>query len=137
VLRRDGKVEAIGRVPLFAGLSKNELRDVSRLADELDFRAGKVLCRQGAVGREFFVVLEGTCDVSRDGRSIDTIQPGNFFGEVALLMNTPRNATVTAKEPLRTLVITDRAFRDLLKEQPPIATKMLATIAGRLPTVDV
>src|SRR5262249_24556972 len=137
MLRRDGKLEAIGRVPLFAGLSKRELRDVSRLADELDFRACKVLCRQGAVGREFFVVLEGTCDVSRDGRSIDTVQPGDFFRAVALLMNTPRNATVTATEPLRALVIPPRAFRDLLNEQPPIATKVLATIAGRLAPLDV
>ena len=137
MLHRDGKVEAIKQVPLFADLAKGELRHIAQLADELDFKSGKVLCRQGSLGREFFVILEGTCDVSRDGKKVDSMGDGEFFGEVALLMDAPRNATVTASGPLRALVITDRAFRDLLKDQPAIATKVLATVAGRLPPQDV
>jgi len=137
MLHRDGKVEAIGRVPLFAGLAKGELRHIAQIADELDFKPGKVLCREGAVGREFFVILQGTCEVSRDGKTVDSMGDGEFFGEVALLTDAPRNATVTASSPLRALVITDRAFRDLLKDQPTIATKVLATVAGRLPPQNV
>ena len=137
MLHRDGKVEAIKQVPLFADLAKGELRHIAQIADELDFKPGKVLCRQGAFGREFFVILEGTCDVSRDGKKVDSMGDGEFFGEVALLMDAPRNATVTASGPLRALVITDRAFRDLLKDQPAIATKVLASVAGRLPPQDV
>jgi CRP-like cAMP-binding protein len=137
MLGRDAKVEAIRGVPLFAGLSRVELQRVARIADELDFHAGKVLCRQGALGREFFVILDGTCEVSRDGKAVDTTGPGEFFGEVALLTNAPRNATVTATSSLRVLVITDRAFRSLLRSTPSIAAKVLATLARHLPPAPV
>jgi CRP/FNR family cyclic AMP-dependent transcriptional regulator len=132
MLGRDVKVEMISRVPLFAGCSKGELRQIARIADEIDLRAGKVLCKQGTVGREFFVLLEGTVDVSRDGRSIDTIEGGGFFGEIALVSDAPRNATVTATTPLRVLVIVDREFRELLRSSPQISSKVLAALAGRL-----
>jgi len=131
-LRKDAKVELIRHVPLFAGCSKNELRRIASLADEIDLAEGKVLIREGRQGREFFVLVEGRVDVTRGGRSIDTLRGGDFFGEAALLSNAPRNATITALTPLLVLVITDRDFRNLLADAPEIQRKVLTALANRL-----
>ncbi len=132
MLHKNAKVEAIRRVPLFSQCSKGELAEVASLADELDFEAGKVLIRQGARGREFFVLLEGTVDVERDGEHLATVGAGGFVGEMALLSNAPRNATVTTTSPVRALVITDRAFHSLLQRSPQIQLKVLQALAERL-----
>ena len=123
-------------VPLFSGCSKKELRTIATLADEIDLRQGKVLTKQGAPGREFFVLLEGTVEVVRDGKSIDTLQGGDFFGELALISNIPRTATVTATSPIRALVVVGRDFRRLLEEDAGIAVKVLGAMAERLPPAD-
>jgi CRP-like cAMP-binding protein len=132
-LGREGKIELISRVPLFAGLSKRELARVSSIADEIDLRQGKVLIREGERGREFFVLLEGEAKVTRRGRQIATRRPGEFFGEIALVSSLPRVATVTTTSPVRALVITDRDFRALLRSSPPIALKVLEAVAERIP----
>ena len=132
MLRRNEKVELIKRAPLFAHASKRELQEVAQLADEIDLREGKEMTRQGERGREFFVLLEGDADVIKDGRTINTLGSGDFFGEIALVSDTPRTATVKATSPVRALVITDRAFRRLLKDQPEIQGKVLAAVAARL-----
>jgi CRP/FNR family transcriptional regulator, cyclic AMP receptor protein len=90
------------------------------------------MTRQGDRGREFFVLLEGEADVTKDGRRINQLSGGDFFGEIALVADTPRTATVTATTPVRALVITDRSFRRLLKDQPEIASKVLAALAARV-----
>jgi CRP/FNR family cyclic AMP-dependent transcriptional regulator len=132
VLRRDQKVELIKHTPLFANCSKRELQEIAHIADEIDLREGKEMTRQGAPGREFFVLLEGEADVTKDGRRINLLSPGDFFGEIALVSDTPRTATVTATTPVRALVITDRSFRRLLKDQPEIQSKVLAALAARV-----
>ena len=131
VLHRNEKVELIRRVPLFAGCSKGELEQIAHIADEIDLREGKELTRQGERGREFFVLLEGEADVTQDGQSINQLGAGDFFGEIALVEDRPRTATVTASSPVRALVITDRAFRQLLDEQPEIREKVLAAANAR------
>jgi CRP/FNR family transcriptional regulator, cyclic AMP receptor protein len=123
-------------VPLFSGCSKKELKTIATLADEIDLRKGKVLTRQGAPGREFFVLLEGTVEVVRDGKRVATLGKGDFFGELALISNIPRTATVTATSPIRTLVVFGRDFRRLLQEDPGIATKVLGVMAERMPPAD-
>ena len=90
------------------------------------------MTRQGERGREFFVLLEGDADVIKDGRTINRLGSGDFFGEIALVSDTPRTATVTATSPVRTLVITDRSFRRLMEDQPEIQGKVLAALAARL-----
>jgi CRP/FNR family transcriptional regulator, cyclic AMP receptor protein len=132
VLHRNQKVELIKRVPLFSGLSKRELHEIASLADEIDLREGKVLTQQGKSAREFFVLLEGNADVSKDGRRINQLGDGDFFGEIALISRSPRTATVTATTPVRALVITDRSFRRLLEESPQIQLKVLEALAERL-----
>jgi len=132
MLHRDAKAEWIKGAPLFANLSKRDLNHVAHLADEIDLREGKELTRQGAPGREFFVLLEGEADVRKNGRRINQLGPGDFFGEIALVSESPRTATVTATSPVHALVIIDRDFRRLLKEQPGIQSKVLAALAARL-----
>jgi len=132
VLRRNEKAELLKRVPLFADCSRGELEEIAQLADEIDLAEGKELTRLGESGREFFVLLEGEADVSQDGRSINTLGAGDFFGEIALVEDTPRTATVTATTPVRVLVITDRAFRKLLGEQPELQRKVLVALAERV-----
>jgi CRP/FNR family transcriptional regulator, cyclic AMP receptor protein len=120
------------RVPLFARCSKKELAKIAGLADEIDIPEGKVLTREGDRGREFFVVLEGSADVTRDSQALPPLGAGDFFGEIALVTDTARTATVTASSPMRTLVITDRAFRELLRNSPEIQGKVLTAVADRL-----
>src|ERR1700746_355926 len=90
MLRRNEKVEWIKHAPLFANLSKRDLAEVAHLADELDLREGKEMTRQGAPAREFFVLLEGEADVRKNGRRINQLGPGDFFGEIALVSDRPR-----------------------------------------------
>lgn len=135
-LGSDAKGKVLAGVPLFAGLSKKELAQVASIADELDFKADKVLIREGDPGREFFVLIEGSALVTRGGRTIATRQPGDFFGEIALMCDRPRVATVTTTEPSLALVVTDRDFKNLVKKSPAIALKVLEAVGERLPADD-
>ena len=131
-LGRDAKVDLIAKVPLFSHCSKRELEQIASVADEIDLREGKELMREGALGREFFVILEGSAEVTQEGQTINTLGPGDFFGEIALVSDTPRTATVTATSPVRALVITDRSFKRLLRDSPQIQAKVLSALAERL-----
>ena len=131
-ISKNQKVELIKSVPLFTRCSKKELTEIAALADELELPQGKRLIRQGERGREFFVLLDGAVDVSRDGGTIDTMAAGDFFGEIALVSNVPRTATVTTLSPVRLLVITDRDFRAFLEHSPQIQLKVLEALAERL-----
>jgi CRP-like cAMP-binding protein len=131
-LRRAAKMDLLKRVPLFAECSKTELREIARTADELDIREGTVLTREGKSGREFFVLVEGTARVTKKGKKIGDLAPGDWFGEIALLTDSPRTATVTATSAVDVLVITDRRFRSLVETMPSIALKVLSSVGDRL-----
>jgi CRP-like cAMP-binding protein len=131
-LGRNAKMDLLKRVPLFSGCSKKELGSLALSADELDLNEGHVLTREGRPAREFFVLVEGTVRVTRDGRELADLGAGDWFGEIALLTNTPRTATVTATSPVRVLVITDRSFRRVVQDMPSIAVKVLASVGERL-----
>src|SRR5215207_2852448 len=131
-LRRDAKVELISRAPLFENCSKRELSEIASIADEIDLPEGKVLMREGESGREFVVLLEGSVDVTRTGRKLATRGAGEFLGEIALVSNVPRTATVTTASAVRALVVTDRAFRELMRRMPSIQLKVLEALADRV-----
>ena len=135
MLRREGddKVDLLRNVPLFSACSKKELRRIAALADELEFREGKILTRQGGPGREMFILLDGTVKVERNGVQVNALGPGDFLGEGALVLGKPRNATIIATAPLRALVISDVNFKQLLGEDPSISTKVHETLAARTP----
>jgi CRP/FNR family transcriptional regulator, cyclic AMP receptor protein len=131
-LHRNQKVELIRKVPLFAQCSKRELEQIASIADEIDLTEGKQLMREGAPGREFFVILEGTADVSQQDALVNTLGSGDFFGEIALIHQGPRTATVTTTSPVRALVVTERSFRRLVEESPEIERKVLEAAVERL-----
>jgi CRP/FNR family transcriptional regulator, cyclic AMP receptor protein len=125
-------VALLKQAPLFEGLSRKQLAQIARLSDDLDMPAGTVLCREGTRGHEFFVIIDGEADVTRGGRHIATIGPGEFFGEIALLERVERTASVTAAAPLRFFVISDHAFKSVLDTDPTIERALLRTLARRL-----
>ena len=130
---KNRKIELLKSVPLFAGCSKKELERIAKIADEIDFKSGKTLIKEGALGREFFVLAEGTAEISRRGKKIDEAGAGDFFGEMALLANRPRNATVTTTSDVDALVVSSSSFRDLIEVNPLIALKVMRAVADRLP----
>ena len=131
-LGKNAKIDLLKQVPLFAGCSKAELREVALSTDEIDLRDGHVLTREGRSGREFFILVEGTASVTQEGKEIAELKQGDWFGEIALLTHRPRTATVTATSPVRVLVLTDRAFRRVVETMPRIALKVLRCVAQRL-----
>jgi CRP/FNR family transcriptional regulator, cyclic AMP receptor protein len=128
----DAKVDALRKAPLFAGLSRKELEALAKLADDLEVPEGKVLTRQGDTGREFFVLMEGEVEVERDGQSLGRRGAGDFIGEISLLEDIPRTATVTATTPVRLFVLTAQSFRSVVESQPEVENKVLRTLARRL-----
>jgi CRP-like cAMP-binding protein len=131
-LRKDAKTELISKVPLFAHCSKRELASVASIADEIDLEAGKELTREGSPGREFFILVDGNADVLKKGRRINRLKKGDFFGEIALIHQSARTATVKATSPVRALVVTERNFRRLLDESPEVQRKVLSALAERV-----
>jgi CRP-like cAMP-binding protein len=135
-LRKDAKVEMIRRVPLFSECGKRDLGSIASIADEVHWPEGLVIARQGDRGREFFVIVEGSADVAVDGKKVATLGAGDFFGEMALVTEQRRSATVTAASSMRALVIVDRALARLLREEPGVQAKILAAVATRLAAND-
>lgn len=131
-LRRDAKVELLKKVPLFTDCSKTELRALAKTADELDLREGTVMTREGRPGREFFVLVDGSALVTKKGKKVAELKGGDWFGEIALLTDTPRTATVTATSAVDVLVITDRRFKTVVETMPSIALKVLSSVSERL-----
>jgi len=131
----DQKVTLLSKVPLMAGLGRKELQDVARLTDEVTVGAGKVLAKEGASADEFFVILDGTVDVSRGGRHIRDMGPGDFFGELAVLGKVPRTCTATASTSTRLLVLGHREFISLLANHPTIQAKILRSVAAWIATL--
>jgi CRP-like cAMP-binding protein len=129
---QDTKVNALKRAPLFQDLSRKELTHLARVSEDLEVPAGKALCKEGEIGREFFVIVEGKVEVARGGKGVAMRGGGEFVGEIALLEQTPRTATVTAKTPLRVFVLTDKDFRELVKESPAVERKVLRALARRV-----
>jgi len=132
LFNQDTKVEALKRAPLFEGLSRKELVQLARLTEDLEVPAGKVLCKEGETGREFFVIVDGTVEVKTNGKRRATLGPGDFVGEIALLEQVPRMATVTATTPVRFFVLTREDFRHLVDQNPSVERKVLRALAMRL-----
>jgi CRP-like cAMP-binding protein len=114
----------LSEIPLFAGLSKDQRGEVARVADEIDIEAGKRLVSEGRFGYEFFVIENGTAEVVRGDEHIADLGPGDFFGEMALLGDTTRNADVVASSAMTAMVMTDSAFRSLARKMPDVAAEI-------------
>jgi CRP/FNR family transcriptional regulator, cyclic AMP receptor protein len=132
----DSKVELLRKVPLFSELSGRDLSELSGLVDEIEVPAGRVLCQQGTIGEEFFVIVDGSVRVERDGRELSTLGPGQFLGEVSLIDEGPRVATATTTTDARLLVIAHRQFHSLMDRYPSIETCVLRSLAKRIRALD-
>ena len=129
---QDTKVQALKGAPLFESLSRKDLTQLARVSEDLEVEPGTVLCREGEIGHEFFVIVDGEIKVTRKGRRFALRGGGDFVGEIALLDDVPRTATVTAETPVRLFVLTRKDFRHLLDENPGVERKVLGALARRL-----
>jgi len=134
---RDEYLDHLAAVPLFAQCTKGQLQEIGRVADELRVSAGTILARQGDVGTELFVIIDGTAAVTRDGQPVATVGRGGFVGELAVLARVPRNATVTAETDLDVLVLTPTGLSQLLDDIPGLAKHLLQEVVDRLVATSV
>ena len=134
--RRPDRIDWLKKVPLFSGLSRRDLDLVARLTDVVKADAGKVLTRQGALGEEFLLIVDGSARVERDGKPIARLETGDFFGEMSLIDGNPRSASVIAESPITLLVVESRSFRCLLDAVPGLRRKISVTLSERLRRAD-
>lgn len=132
ILRRDAKVKLISRVPLFEACSGRELAQVAAIAEQVELPDGTVLIREGDPGRDFFALVDGSVDVRKKDRRIRQLGAGEFVGEIALLTDAPRTATVLATSPVSALRVTRQGFTTLLDASPSMRKKVLKALADRL-----
>lgn len=135
-MEKGHKLEMLSGVPLFAACDKKDLGRIAQLVDEVDLPAGRVLTLEGRIGDEFFVIVDGSVRIERGGRRIDTLGPGDFLGEIALVDHRPRTATATCETDCRVLVLAHREFHTLMEETPAIASAVMRSLAERLRRLD-
>ena len=129
---KDQKIELLSQVPLLSRCSKSELQRIAKLADLVDFKEGETLMTEGSRGAEFFVIVDGAAEVIKDGHRLAELGAGDWVGEIALLSDVPRTATVVASTELETLVLTRQGLSALIHDVPTIGTKVLAAVGERL-----
>ena len=125
-------VERLRTVPLLSGCSARELASISGALKEVEFPAGREIVKEGHAGAGLHVIMEGQAKVVVGDRTRKRLGPGAFFGEISLLDNGPRTATVVAETPVRTVALSSWNFRSVLKEHPSLAIKMLEELARRI-----
>ena len=128
----DPRVARLKAVPLFAHCSGKQIEFIATQVEDMDFAAGRVLCREGQSGADFFVLLSGGADVTKKGRKIAKMTAGDFFGEIALVDRGPRTATVTTTEPSRCLVLGPRQFQNVLHQDTDIAHSVMKALTLRV-----
>jgi CRP-like cAMP-binding protein len=136
-IKSDAKMQLLQSIPLFSKCNSRQLRRIAALTVALEVPKGDVLCREGEIGNEFFVIVDGEASVKVRGRQRAVIGPGGFCGELAILDGGPRVASVTTTVPSRVLVLSRREFEDLLAMSPEIAVSMLRAMAHRLREADL
>ncbi len=125
-------IEALGRIPLFAGIEGRDLERLASLFRERRFGEGATVTAEGEPGVGFFVITEGSAEVSVGGERRGSLGPGDSFGETALIDEGPRSATVVAATDLRCLALSAWDFRPFVEEHPPVAWALLRALVKRL-----
>lgn len=121
----------LSAVDLFSGLTRDELRRLSSVTDEVVVPAGTVLIHEGTFAHEFLLIEAGSAEVRREGRLLAELGAGDFAGEIGVMQDARRNATVTATSELTAIVMTARDLRQLARELPSVAARLDAAIAAR------
>jgi CRP-like cAMP-binding protein len=128
----DPRIERLKAVPLFAHCNAKQMEFIATQVEDMDFSAGRVLCSEGQSGGDFFMLLTGAADVTRKGKPIGKMLPGDFFGEIAVVDGGPRTATVTTTEPSRCLVLGPRQFQNVVHQNVDIAHSVMKALTVRL-----
>jgi CRP-like cAMP-binding protein len=129
-------LEHLRNVPLFSSCSTKDLEKIAKAGDELQMPAGALIVDQGQTGREAFIVLEGSVNVSRNGKTVATLGAGTVVGELSLLDHGPRTATVVCESDCTLMLITQRHFLAVVDQVPALSHKLLASLAGRIRELD-
>jgi CRP-like cAMP-binding protein len=127
---------ALATVPLFSGCTNRELGQIAKAGTEVARPAGSLVADQGQMGREAFIILDGTVDVKRAGRKITSLGKGEVVGELSLLDHGPRTASVTCVTDCDLFVLDQKHFREVLEKHPSIAFKLLGHLAERIRAFD-
>lgn len=127
-----GHTDQLRKVPLFEGISNADLQRIAESAKERRFEAGAPIVSAGEPGHGFYLIINGRVEVTRGDRTIATLGPGDYFGELALIREMPRNATVVAKDPTTCLALARWDFKGIVVANPSIAIRLLETVASRI-----
>ena len=121
----------LASIDLFSTLSKRERSEIARHADEIDVAEGAHLVREGEFAYEFFVIEDGSAEVVRDGEHVADLGPGDFLGEMGIVTQSPRNASVVAREPMRVIVLSEQDFRGVARSFPSVAEQIREAVRER------
>ena len=133
---KSSKIDVLKNVSLFAACTNKELGQIASLVDEVEVPSGTVLMKEGGPGREFFAIIDGKAKATLRGKKLADYGPGDFFGEMSLLDQGPRSATIAATSPLKLYVLDVRSFATLLDKHPGVARKILRVMAQRLRSIE-
>jgi CRP-like cAMP-binding protein len=128
--------EFLSRVPIFSSCTPEEIAVIAGVTQSSLFDSGQIIVTQGTPGQAFYLVLSGRVEILRDNRSLGAFGPGDFFGEMSLLDQAPRSATIRALEPTECLMLSSWDFKSLLERHPSIAIKLLEVLSRRLRVAD-
>jgi CRP-like cAMP-binding protein len=128
--------EYLRAVPMFSACRSRELSHIAQLVERVEVKEGDILVKEGTRTREFFIIMEGEAQVSRRGRALAMLGTGRYFGELALLDPSPRNATVTMSTNGQVLVLTQRDFFALIRDVPTLVKALLTGLAKRVHQLD-
>jgi len=128
----DPKVDRLAHVPLFAASSKRDLEFLASRVDEVQLKPGQTVIREGQPTESFFILTSGNVQVTRAGKPVARLGPGEFFGEIGMLDRGPASATVVTDGPVEAMVLSHAQFRDAIKANNSLAMQVIAAMAGRL-----
>jgi CRP-like cAMP-binding protein len=121
----------LASIDLFSSLSKRERTEIASRADQIDVPEGTHLVREGEFAYEFFVIEDGSAEVLRDGQHVADLGPGDFLGEIGIVTQAPRNASVVAREPTRVMVLSEQDFRGVARSFPTVAEQIREAVRER------
>ncbi len=124
--------EFLARVPIFSACTPEEIAAIAAVAQESYFEEGQIVVTQGTPGQAFYLIMEGKVEYLRDGSVLGEFGPGEFFGEMSLLDEAPRSATVRAASATWCLMLSSWDFKALLRQKPEIAIKLLEVLSRRI-----
>ncbi len=131
-----GNAEVLARVPLFSACTPDQIAQIAALVQPSAYAPDQIIVTQGSPGQAFYVIVSGRVEIVRDRKSLGALGAGDFFGEMSLLDQAPRSATIRALEPTECLMLSSWDFKSMLDRSPGIAGKLLEVLSRRLRFAD-